>query len=100
MASTAAHQRGTLCGDVPARTTVWTVRGGQPGPLEPADGETMHVCDLGAATPRPGWGPHRAAVGSPEACVPAELVGDHDAEPGFVCIQGVDELQHEITRCT
>src|SRR6476469_6531683 len=53
----------------------------------------MHVTDLGDE--------HRAQDGAHTgqlldrlvAGVPAELVGDHDAEPGFVCIQGVDELQ-------
>ena len=53
----------------------------------------MHVCDLGDE--------HRAQDGAHTgqlldrllAGVPDELVGDHDAEPGFVCIQGVDELQ-------
>ena len=91
------HQLGTLFGDVPAahHGVGLVVARGQPGPrTQPGGiGETMHVSDLGDE--------HRAQDGAHTgqlldrllAGVPDELVGDHDAEPGFVCSQGVDELQ-------
>ena len=98
MASTAAHRTslGTLCGDVSAahHGVGPVVARGQPGPrTQPGGtGEPMHVTDLGDEH-RAQEGAHTGQLLDPlVAGVPDELVGDHDAEPGFVGIQGVDEL--------